>query len=130
MPISLFHTVVSWILKKRKYQIDLFVKHPIEVQEEVLYDLLSEARETSIGREYDFGSIRSYEVFAERVPIRQYESIEPLIERNRRGEQNVFWPGRIQWFAKSSGTTNAKSKFIPVSDEALDDCHFKAGRST
>ncbi len=128
MPISLFHTVVSWILKKRKYQIDLFVKHPIEVQEEVLYDLLSEARGTSIGREYDFGSIKSYEVFAERVPIRQYESIEPLIERNRRGEQNVFWPGRIQWFAKSSGTTNAKSKFIPVSDEALDDCHFKAGK--
>ncbi len=128
MPISLFHTVVSWILKKRKYQIDLFVKHPIEVQEEVLYDLLSEARGTSIGREYDFGSIKSYEVFAERVPIRQYESIEPLIERNRRGEQNVFWPGKIQWFAKSSGTTNAKSKFIPVSDEALDDCHFKAGK--
>ena len=128
MPISLFHTVVSWILKKRKYQIDLFVKHPIEVQEEVLYDLLSEARGTSIGRQYDFGSIKSYEVFAERVPIRQYESIEPLIERNRRGEQNVFWPGKIQWFAKSSGTTNAKSKFIPVSDEALDDCHFKAGK--
>ena len=128
MPIPLFHTVVSWILKKRKYQIDLFVKHPIEVQYEVLYDLLSEAKGTLLGKEYDFRSIKSYDVFAERVPIRKYESIEPLIERNRRGEQNVFWPGKIQWFAKSSGTTNAKSKFIPVSDEAIDDCHFKAGK--
>jgi hypothetical protein len=120
--------VVSWILKKRKYQIDLFVKHPIEVQDEVLYDLLSEARGTVLGRKYDFKSIKSYEIFAKRIPIRKYESIEPLIERNRRGEQNVFWPGKIQWFAKSSGTTNAKSKFIPVSDEAIDDCHFKAGK--
>ena len=128
MPNSLFHTVVSWILKKRKYQIDLFVKHPIEVQDEVLYDLISEARGTVIGKKYDFSSIRSYETFAERVPILKYESIEPLIERNRRGEQNVFWPSKIQWFAKSSGTTNAKSKFIPVSDQAIDDCHFKAGK--
>ncbi len=128
MPISLFHTVVSWILKKRKYQIDLFLKHPIEVQEEVLYDLLSEARNTYVGKKYGFKNIKSYEAFAKRVPIRKYESIEPMIERNRQGEQNVLWPSKIQWFAKSSGTTNAKSKFIPVSDEAIDDCHLKAGK--
>lgn len=128
MPISLFHTVVSWILKKRKYQIDLFLKHPIEVQEEVLYDLLSEARNTYVGKKYGFKNIKSYEAFAERVPIRKYESIEPMIERNRQGEQNVLWPSKIQWFAKSSGTTNSKSKFIPVSDEAIDDCHLKAGK--
>ena len=128
MQIPLFNTVVSWILKKRKYQIDMFLTHPVEVQNEVLYDLLSEAKNTLIGREYDFKNIRNYESFAQKVPIRQYESIEPMIERNRRGEQNVFWSSKIKWFAKSSGTTNAKSKFIPVSDEAIDDCHMKAGK--
>ncbi len=128
MQIPLFNTVLSWILKKRKYQVDMFLKHPIEVQNEVLYELLSEAKSTYIGKKYDFKNIRSYDSFASRVPIQQYESIEALIERNRRGEQNVFWPSKIQWFAKSSGTTNAKSKFIPVSDEAIDDCHMKAGK--
>lgn len=128
MQIPLFNTVLSWILKKRKYQVDMFLKHPIEVQNEVLYELLLEAKSTYIGKKYDFKNIRNYDSFASRVPIQQYESIEPLIERNRRGEQNVFWPSKIQWFAKSSGTTNAKSKFIPVSDEAIDNCHMKAGK--
>ena len=128
MPIPLFNTVLSWILKKRKYQIDLFLNHPVEVQNEVLYELLSEARNTEFGKKYDFRNILDYESFAAKVPIQQYESIEPMIERNRRGEQNIFWPSKIQWFAKSSGTTNAKSKFIPVSDEAIDDCHMKAGK--
>ena len=128
MQIPLFNTVLSWILKKRKYQVDMFLRHPVEVQNEVLYELLSEAKHTFLGKKYGFKDIKSYASFAENVPIQQYESIEPLIERNRRGEQNVFWPSKIQWFAKSSGTTNAKSKFIPVSDEAIDDCHMKAGK--
>jgi len=128
MQIPLFNTVLSWILKKRKYQVDMFLKHPVEVQNEVLYELLSEAKNTYVGKKYGFKHIRNYASFADKVPIQQYESIEPMIERNRRGEQNVFWPSKIQWFAKSSGTTNAKSKFIPVSDEAIDDCHMKAGK--
>ena len=128
MPISLFHTVVAWILKKRKYQIDLFLTHPIDVQKEVLYDLLSEAKNTMMGKKHDFRNIKSYEAFAKSVPIKKYESVEPIIETNRKGQQNLFWPSKIQWFAKSSGTTNAKSKFIPVSDEAIDDCHMKAGK--
>ncbi len=128
MQIPLFNTVVSWILKKRKYQVDMFLRHPVEVQNEVLFELLSDARQTYFGKKYGFKDIKSYASFTENVPIQQYESIEPLIERNRRGEQNVFWPSKIQWFAKSSGTTNAKSKFIPVSDEAIDDCHIKAGK--
>ena len=66
--------------------------------------------------------------FAERIPIQKYETVESLIERTRKGEQNLFWPSHIQWFAKSSGTTNAKSKFIPVSNEALENCHLKAGK--
>ncbi len=128
MQIPLFNTVISWILKKRKYQIDMFVNHPIEVQNEVLFDLISDAKNTELGKKYDFSSIKSYTSFAERIPIQQYESTEPLIEKNRKGEQNIFWPSKIQWFAKSSGTTNAKSKFIPVSDEAIEDCHMKAGK--
>jgi hypothetical protein len=90
--------------------------------------LLVTARNTELGNQYDFDSIYDYKTFAERIPIHQYETIEPLIERTRRGEQNVFWPTNIQWFAKSSGTTNAKSKFIPVSNEALENCHLKAGK--
>jgi hypothetical protein len=73
-------------------------------------------------------SIRSYATFAERVPISTYEEFQPLIERTRNGEQNIFWETPIKWFAKSSGTTNAKSKFIPVSPEALEDCHYKGSK--
>ena len=124
----LFNTVVSWFLKKRKHQIELFLKYPIDVQREVLMRLLETAKNTVVGKQYDFRTIYDYKTFAERIPISQYETIEPMIERTRRGEQNLFWPSNIQWFAKSSGTTNAKSKFIPVSNEALEDCHMKAGK--
>ncbi|MBD1259549.1 GH3 auxin-responsive promoter family protein [Maribacter polysiphoniae] len=128
MPIPLFNSIASWLLKKRYHQIELFLKYPAEVQEEVLHQLLEIAEDTEIGRTYDFETIVNYETFRERVPITSYEEIEPMIERTRKGEQNVFWPTSIKWFAKSSGTTNAKSKFIPVSSEALEDCHYKSGK--
>ncbi|UOB18889.1 GH3 auxin-responsive promoter family protein [Abyssalbus ytuae] len=128
MPIPLFNSVASWLLKKRYHQIELFLKYPSEVQYEVLHQLISIAENTEIGRKYDFESVNKYEAFAERVPVSRYEDIEPMITRSRQGEHNIFWPTPIRWFAKSSGTTNAKSKFIPVSDEALEDCHFKAGK--
>jgi hypothetical protein len=128
MLIPLFNSIASWLLKKRYHQIELFLKYPAEVQEEVLHQLLELAEDTEIGKKYGFESIANYKTFKERVPIVSYEDIEPIIERTRRGEQNVFWPTSIDWFAKSSGTTNAKSKFIPVSAEALEDCHFKSGK--
>ncbi|MFC4095061.1 GH3 auxin-responsive promoter family protein [Euzebyella saccharophila] len=128
MPIPLFNSIASWLLKKRYHQIELFLKYPAEVQEEVLFQLLEVAEDTEIGKKYGYASIEKYEAFRERVPIVTYEEIEPLIERTRRGEQNLFWPTSIKWFAKSSGTTNAKSKFIPVSTEALEDCHYKSGK--
>ena len=128
MPIPLFNSIASWILKKRIHQMELFMKYPIEVQSELLYNLLKTASETEIGKKYNFKTIKSYSVFKERVPIFVYESLEKKIERCRRGEQNIFWPTTIKWFAKSSGTTNSKSKFIPVSMEALEDCHYKAGK--
>src|SRR5690606_10588090 len=79
-------------------------------------------------KKYDFGSILTYEQFAKRVPLSTYEDLEPMIERSRRGETNIFWAEPIRFFAKSSGTTNAKSKFIPVSTDALENCHYKAGK--
>ena len=128
MPIPLFNSIASWLLKKRFHQIELFLKYPEDVQEEVLLQLLEFAEDTEIGRTYDFESIERYTDFKERVPIVTYEEIEPIIERTRRGEQNLFWPTKVKLFAKSSGTTNAKSKFIPVSGEALEDCHYKSSK--
>lgn len=128
MPFPLVNSIISWFLKKRIHQIELFLKYPIDVQEEVLFKLINAAKKTEFGTVHHFSSIKSYADFANQVPIQKYESVEPMIERCRKGEQNIFWPTTIKWFAKSSGTTNAKSKFIPVSDEALEYCHMKAGK--
>ncbi|MDP6921902.1 MAG: GH3 auxin-responsive promoter family protein [Lutibacter sp.] len=128
MPFSIVNSIISWFLKKRKHQMELFIKYPIDVQQELLFKLLDKAKNTEIGKKHRFSSIQHYTDFAKRIPIQQYESIEPLIERTRKGEQHILWPTPIKWFAKSSGTTNAKSKFIPVSEEALENCHFKAGK--
>ncbi|MDR6764233.1 hypothetical protein J2Y38_004462 [Flavobacterium sp. 2755] len=128
MPLSIINSFASWVLKQRIHQIELFLKYPNEVQEELLHNLLLAAENTVIGKKYDFESINSYQTFTERVPIASYEELQPLIERTRQGEQGVFWESPIKWFAKSSGTTNAKSKFIPVSNEALEDCHYKGSK--
>src|SRR3970282_2641237 len=128
MPIQLLNSFASWVLKQRIHQIELFLKYPNEVQEELLMNLIRAAENTVIGKKYDYDSINSYATFAERIPVSTDEEIQRLIERTRKGEQNVFWETPIKWFAKSSGTTNAKSKFIPVSPEALEDCHYKAGK--
>ncbi|MCK5824795.1 MAG: GH3 auxin-responsive promoter family protein [Ichthyobacteriaceae bacterium] len=124
MTTDIFNSILSWYLKKRYHQIELFIKYPNEVQSELLKGLLDTAKNTELGRFYNFSSIKTYEDFRNRVPISSYEDIAGLIERNRKGEQNVFWPSSIKWFAKSSGTTNAKSKFIPVSEESLQGCHY------
>src|SRR5690606_19671896 len=128
MALSIINSFASWILKKRIHQIELFMKYPNEVQEELLFNLLRNAEYTVLGKQYGFSSIKSYAAFAEAVPVVTYEELQPYIERARKGEPNIFWNTPIKWFAKSSGTTDAKSKFIPVSNEALEDCHFKAGK--
>ena len=128
MPIPLFNSIASWILKKRIHQMELFMKYPNEVQNELLHELVKTASKTEMGKLYDFKTIKSYNIFKNRVPLCSYEDIELNIERCRKGEQNIFWPSSIKWFAKSSGTTNSKSKFIPLSSEALEDCHYKAGK--
>jgi len=128
MALSIINSIVSWILKKRIHQIELFMKYPHEVQNELLLNLIQRAKYTEIGKKYDFSSVLTYEQFADRVPVAAYEDVEPLIERSRKGETNIYWPEPIKYFAKSSGTTNAKSKFIPVSADALENCHYKAGK--
>lgn len=128
MPIPLVNSIASWFLKKRFHQIELFLKYPNEVQNELLLELVSMAKDTEIGKKYDFESIKNYSTFAERIPVSTYEDYHQVIERSRNGEHNIFWPSPIKWFAKSSGTTNAKSKFIPVSYESLEDCHYAASK--
>jgi phenylacetate-coenzyme A ligase PaaK-like adenylate-forming protein len=125
MPI--LNSIASWLMKKRMHQIDLFIKYPIEVQQEWLTGLLRDAADTEYGRKYNFAEIKNYDSFKNSVPLNDYESLKPFIERTRRGEQNLLWPTDIKWFAKSSGTTD-KSKFLPVSEESLDGCHYNAGR--
>lgn len=128
MPIPLFNSIASWFLKKRIHQIELFLKFPNEVQQEVLHGLLDKASQTHYGLQFDFKRIQNYKTFSEQLPLVKYEDIQQDIELSRRGVQNIFWPGHIKWFAKSSGTTGSKSKFIPVSTASLEDCHYKAGK--
>lgn len=125
MPI--LNSIASWFMKKRMHQIELFMKYPHDVQDEWMLSLLSSARDTEFGKQHDFRSIKNHEQFKKQIPVSDYESLKPLIERTRRGEQNLLWNTDIKWFAKSSGTTD-KSKFIPVSKEFLDGCHYNGGR--
>ncbi|KJD32488.1 hypothetical protein PK35_09770 [Tamlana nanhaiensis] len=128
MPITIVNSIASWILKKRFHQIELFLKYPNEVQNELLFNLLDFAKHTELGKKYDFASIKNYKTFSERVPIQNYDDWQDIIQRSRQGENNLFWPTPIKWFAKSSGTTRSKSKFIPVSEESLEDCHYAASK--
>ena len=117
MPI--INSIVSWINIKRIYNIDLFRKYPYNVQKETFSKLVSRAMDTKWGEMYGFSEEMTIEEFQNNVPLQSYEQIKPWIERLMAGEQNLLWPTEIKWFAKSSGTTNDKSKFIPVSAEAL-----------
>jgi hypothetical protein len=114
--------------KKRVHQIDLFKKYPYEVQMEWFLKLIAAGEKTEWGKMYDYPSIRTYHDFAERVPVSDYDALKPYIARLRSGEQNILWPTEIRWYAKSSGTTSDKSKFIPVSQESLEECHFKGAK--
>jgi len=126
--LDILNSILTWVMKKRIHQMELFMKYPHDVQAELFRKLISEGKNTEFGKQYGFSEISSYEQYKKNVPVHSYEQLYPYIERLMRGEQNILWPSEITWFAKSSGTTNARSKFIPVSQEALDDCHFKGGK--
>ena len=121
-------TVLTWAVQRRLASIEHIRRHPLEAQARVLTNLLHAARRTDWGRRYGFADKPSAREFARRVPISSYEELYPEIERVLRGEADVLWPGRPDWFAKSSGTTNARSKYIPVTRESLHEGHYRAGR--
>ncbi|MBM3436412.1 MAG: GH3 auxin-responsive promoter family protein [Bacteroidetes bacterium] len=126
--MALINSVLLWLMKKRFHQIELFMKYPLEVQEELFKKLIIAGRDTEWGKKYDYRSIRTQEEYKSRVPVNDYEALKPYINRLRKGEQNILWNTEIKLFAKSSGTTADKSKFIPVSQEALEECHYKGGK--
>lgn len=129
MPVQgLVNKFMELLMRKRFRQIENFIKYPIETQESVLFNNLSIARNTVYGKLNGFDEISSYREFCDHIPLVTYEDFEPYIERARKGESDVSWEGKIRWFAKSSGTTNAKSKFIPISEQSLEDCHYSAGK--
>jgi len=128
MPI--INSIVSWLNIKRLHQIDLFMKYPFDVQKDTLFRLLERAGNTVIGKELGFSEIRTIDQFQRQVPVHSYDELKHYVSRIMKGEQNLLWPSEIKWFAKSSGTTSDKSKFIPVSIEALEECHFRGGKDT
>ncbi len=126
--MSILPSIVKRLNAKRLSQIEHFRKYPRETQQELLLKLLDSARSTEIGKTFDFGSIRSSAEFGSRLPVRSYEEYSPLVDRMLKGESDLAWPGKIKWFAKSSGTTSSKSKFIPITTESLEVCHYQAAK--
>lgn len=126
--MAIIPSIVNWLNNKRINQIELFKKFPVETQNEVFWGLIAKASNTKWGKKYDYASISSLKDFQNRIPVQTYEELIPFVDRLRNGENNLLWPGDVKWFAKSSGTTSAKSKFIPISRESLEDCHYRGSR--
>jgi hypothetical protein len=123
--MPLLNSVINWLNLKRNYQIQLYSEHPYNIQLETLHYLLRKARDTKWGEEHGYSTISSVDDFQRNVPLQTYDDIRPYVDRLRDGENDLLWPGDVKWFAKSSGTTSDKSKFIPVTKEALEDCHLR-----
>jgi len=126
--LEIINSIMTWVMKKRIHQIDLFRKYPHDVQSELFTNLIQTAKNTSWGKKHGYADIVSPTQYGQQVPISTYEDLFPEIERAMKGEPDVLWPGQVSWFAKSSGTTNARSKFIPVTKDSLEDCHYKGGK--
>ncbi|MBS0647352.1 MAG: GH3 auxin-responsive promoter family protein [Verrucomicrobia bacterium] len=126
--MKIISQIISKVARLRAPQIKNWTDNPIATQREVLQDLITSAQYTAFGKKYNFSKLFTVKEFKKRVPIHEYQDLLPYINRMLRGEQNVLWNSPIYWFAKSSGTTSEKSKFIPVSDESLQDNHFKASK--
>lgn len=126
--MSLISPALKGYMMLRNSAIDNFMLNPIDTQKQVFNHIVGSAQFTEYGKKYGFEHINSISEFKKNVPVNDYDSLKPYIERILQGEQNLLWPSQISWFAKSSGTTSDKSKFIPISKESLDDNHFKAGK--
>ena len=123
-------SIASLYFKRRQQQLERHLSDGETLQHEVLEHLLQRAANTEYGRNHLFNNTREYDDFVRNVPVNTYEELKEQIDRMRHGEQNVLWPGRVKWYAKSSGTTNDKSKFIPVSAEGLQHVHYAGGRDS
>jgi hypothetical protein len=126
--MKILSPAISQLARMRSWRIEAWMQNPIASQREVLQDLVTSAQYTEFGRKYQFSSLFSTREFKQAIPIHEYEDLKPYIQRMMEGEQNILWNTPIYWFAKSSGTTSEKSKFIPVSKESLEDCHYKAAK--
>ncbi len=124
----LLNQLIQTLFTARNAKIESYNKEGIQLQNKQLGSLLSSAQHTAFGKEYRFAEISTPEEFAHQVPLSDYESLSGWIDRTRRGESNVLWPGQVKWFAKSSGTTSSKSKFIPVTEQGLKSCHLQGPR--
>ena len=111
----------------RLKEIEKYASQAASIQDRMLRYLTGNARNTEYGRRHMPGNVTSYEAFAASVPLNTYDDLKDMIDRMRHGEANVLWPGTVKWYAKSSGTTNDKSKFIPVSREGLKHTHYQGG---
>ncbi len=126
--MSILNSLISLVNLRRLSHIEEFKYNPVEVQTKQLKKLISKAEETVFGKKYNFNKIDTIADFQARVPLHYYDDLKPWISRMISGEPDVLWPENVEWFAKSSGTTSDKSKFLPVSYESLEDCHFRAAR--
>lgn len=121
-------SIVSKAFLARQKELERHLNQAEEMQQEVLEYLVSRAKDTEIGRKCLFANCKNYEDFAAHMPLNTYDTLKDRIDRMRHGEADVLWPGQVTWYAKSSGTTNDKSKFIPVSREGLHNLHYRGGK--
>ena len=126
--MKLLSPAISSLARMRLWRIEGWKNNPIDAQREVLQDLVTSAQYTEFGRKYNFSKLFNIKSYKQAVPIHEYDDIKPYIQRIMNGEQNILWNTPVYWFAKSSGTTSDKSKFIPVSEESLEDAHYKAAK--
>jgi len=130
MGFEIIHKTVCLYFSLNEKSINYMMNNPIDCQRILLSNLLRKAEKTDWGRQYDYSSIKDWETFKSRVPVNDYQSLYPYIERMIAGEKNVLWHDTVKWFSKSSGTSGSKSKFIPVSKESLLENNYKGGRDT
>lgn len=125
--MSIFNSIAYAVMKSRHTEVERTINNPIEVQNDVFHQLIAAGKDTEWGKKYDYGNIKSWEDYNQKVPINEYDAFIPYIQRMQQGEQNLLWNSPITMFSKSSGTSGRVSKFIPVSHEALKQCHYKGG---